>query len=182
MEPPLKKKESFEERTDSIEWKRRDACEKHIKNKGHIKQVQASLTTGVKRQLSIEGAIQAQKKAKDDKVEFIMDTTEMFLKANIPIEKLDNPVVRSWMGKYIKGSGDLPSASWLRREYVPKCGALAKENIKVSLANKSVAIFCDETTDRRRTSELISNATNTGGHNVSGVGLTVASQKKPRKI
>nr|CAD7572816.1 unnamed protein product [Timema californicum] len=131
-----------------IEWKRRDACEKHIKNKGHIKQVQASLTTGVKRQLSIEGAIQAQKKAKDDKVEFIMDTTEMFLKANIPIEKLDNPVVRSWMGKYIKGSGDLPSASWLRREYVPKCGALAKENIKVSLANKSVAIFCDETTDR----------------------------------
>nr|CAD7572095.1 unnamed protein product [Timema californicum] len=68
--------------------------------------------------------------------------------ANIPIEKLDNPVVRSWMGKYIKGSGDLPSASWLRREYVPKCGALAKENIKVSLANKSVAIFCDETTDR----------------------------------
>nr|CAD7574685.1 unnamed protein product [Timema californicum] len=131
-----------------IEWKRRDACEKHIKNKGHIKQVQASLTTGVKRQLSIEGAIQAKKKAKDDKVEFIMDTTEMFLKANIPIEKLDNPVVRSWMGKYIKGSGDLPSASWLRREYVPKCGALAKENIKVSLANKSVAIFCDETTDR----------------------------------
>nr|CAD7575887.1 unnamed protein product [Timema californicum] len=137
-----------EDSSGQIEWKRRDACEKHIKNKGHIKQVQASLTTGVKRQLSIEGAIQAQKKAKDDKVEFIMDTTEMFLKANIPIEKLDNPVVRSWMGKYIKGSGDLPSASWLRREYVPKCGALAKENIKVSLANKSVAIFCDETTDR----------------------------------
>nr|CAD7432274.1 unnamed protein product [Timema monikensis] len=134
--------------SNSIEWKRRDACEKHIKSKGHIKQVQASLTTGVKRQLSIEGAIQAQKKAKDDRVEFIMDTTEMFLKANIPIEKLDNPAVRSWMGKYIKGSGDLPSASWLRREYVPKCGALAKKHIKDSLANKSVAIFCDETTDR----------------------------------
>nr|CAD7202041.1 unnamed protein product [Timema douglasi] len=68
--------------------------------------------------------------------------------ANIPIEKMDHPAIKSWMGKYVRGSGDLPSANQLRREYVPRCGEAVKAEIKAHLVGKPVVIFCDETTDR----------------------------------
>lgn len=51
------------------------------------------------------------------------------------------------MRKYVPGSGDLPTASWLRREYVPKCGEEMKANIRDNLSGKPVILLCDETTD-----------------------------------
>lgn len=68
-----------------IEWKRRDACSKHIKSKGHMKRLEetAKISSAPKRQLTIETSLQVQKKAKCDKVEFIMDTTEMFVKVRL---------------------------------------------------------------------------------------------------
>ncbi|PSN53892.1 hypothetical protein C0J52_02447 [Blattella germanica] len=63
----------------------------------------------MKRQLSVEGSFLQAKKAEEDKTEFIVDTTEAFLSAGISVEKLDHPKMREWLGKYIKGSCDLPS-------------------------------------------------------------------------
>nr|CAD7568344.1 unnamed protein product [Timema californicum] len=68
--------------------------------------------------------------------------------ANIPIEKTDHPTIKLWMGKYVRGSGDLSSANQLRREYVPRCREVMKAEIKAHLEGKPVVIFCDETTDR----------------------------------
>lgn len=72
----------------------------------------------------------------------------LLLQCNIPVEKLDQPAFRSWAKKYIKGSGDLPSASQIRKEYVPRWAEIAKKQMKEALADKPVVIFCDETTDR----------------------------------
>lgn len=47
------------------------------------------------------------------------------------------------------GSGDLPLADQLRKEYLPRISRTS-EAIKESLNGKKVAIMCDETTDRRR--------------------------------
>jgi hypothetical protein len=52
------------------------------------------------------------------------------------------------MDKYVKGAGDLPTSSHLRRDYVPRVGEAVKKEIKDKLAGKPVVIFCDETTDR----------------------------------
>lgn len=43
----------------------------------------AKISSAPKRQLTIETSLQVQKKAKCDKVEFIMDTTEMFVKVRL---------------------------------------------------------------------------------------------------
>ncbi|KAJ4440450.1 hypothetical protein ANN_08591 [Periplaneta americana] len=53
------------------------------------------------RQASIEGSFNRQKKTKQEKTEFVMDTTKMFLSANIPTEKVDDPAVRTWFLKYV---------------------------------------------------------------------------------
>lgn len=68
-----------------VEWKRRDSCEKHIQSKGHLNRVQlmSAQDSAPKRQCNIEESLQAQNKAKEEKYEFVMDTTEMFLKVSL---------------------------------------------------------------------------------------------------
>lgn len=68
-----------------VEWKRRDSCEKHIQSKGHKIRVEEAIKHGstLKRQSTIESTLQAQKKARNEKNVFIMDTTEMFLKVSL---------------------------------------------------------------------------------------------------
>lgn len=65
------------------------------------------------------------------------------------MEKIDNPAVRAWLEKHVKGAGDIPSASHIRREYVPRVGEAVKLEIKEKLHEKPVIIYCDETTDRK---------------------------------
>lgn len=65
-----------------VEWKRRDSCEKHILSKTHIglktKGELSTSTLGL--QSSIAGSFETQVNARKQKVDFIMDTTAMFLK------------------------------------------------------------------------------------------------------
>lgn len=84
-----------------IDWKRKDTCDKHCQESGVHKR--KKLEAGKKRQQTLEHTFQQAKKSKDDKQEFIMDTCSAFLKANIPLEKIDNPHLGAWMNKYIRG-------------------------------------------------------------------------------
>lgn len=53
------------------------------------------------------------------KSDFSKDLCEAFLKSNIPLEKLENPQLRSFLEKYV--IEDIPSVSTLRKTYVNDC-------------------------------------------------------------
>ena len=129
-----------------LEYERKDTLLKHIASETH--KIGKSKKTSMKRQLSVEGSFLQAKKAKEDKTEFIVETTEAFLSAGISVEKLDHPKMREWLGKYIKGSCDLPSADRIRQHYIPIIGTKKVEELKKIVKHKKLFIMCDETTDK----------------------------------
>ncbi|KAJ8893981.1 hypothetical protein PR048_006582 [Dryococelus australis] len=75
--------------------------------------------------------------------------TRVFVETNIPLEKLDNPKLWKWMTKYIKGSGDLPTASRLREGHVPEIIRGEEAKLKAVVKDQRDSILCDETTGRK---------------------------------
>ena len=63
----------------------------------------ANPSAGIKRLTNIKDSLNNLKRMKDNKEEFILDTVGMCVKANIPLERLDNEHIRSYLDKYIKG-------------------------------------------------------------------------------
>lgn len=130
-----------------LEGQKKDTLAKHTSSSIHAKKKSSS--SGAKRQSTITGNFETQKRAKLEKQAFIEDTVKMCLKANIPLHKLDHPAVRDYFAKYVSGSGDLPSGDALRRKYVPIYGNSEKESVKQQLRNKPVVIVADETSDKQ---------------------------------
>ncbi|XP_046404867.1 uncharacterized protein LOC124170212 [Ischnura elegans] len=87
--------------------------------------------------------------ARVEKNYFVMATCKAFLEANIPIEKVDNLSLRSWMSEYIPGAGDLPSADMMRKTYIPQVREEEEAFMRQKVKDQQVSILCDETTDRK---------------------------------
>lgn len=100
-----------------LDYRRKDSLQKHCQSEKHLMRKFGKSTES--RLATVEETLQNSKKVKDSKDEFILDTVEAFIKANIPVEKLDHPAIRAWLNKYVQGSGDLPSANRLRQHYIP---------------------------------------------------------------
>lgn len=129
-----------------LEFERKDTLNKHIQSVKHknIKQRQQP----AKRQLSIDEAGPMLKRAKLHKEEFVLETVEAFIAAGIPVEKLDNCKLREWLEKNVSGAGDIPSADWVRKKYIPLLREKKEAEIKEKLADQKVVILADETTDK----------------------------------
>ncbi|XP_011880312.1 PREDICTED: CGG triplet repeat-binding protein 1-like [Vollenhovia emeryi] len=86
-------------------WERRSTVLNHCESDGHKskKALAAESTNRMKRQMSVDDALDKAKKMKVEKEEFICDTVSAFLKSNIPLEKLDNEDLKKWINKHIKG-------------------------------------------------------------------------------
>lgn len=128
-----------------------DTLKKHTMSSNHLKKKTEPQPgpSGSKRQSTIIGGFEVQKRVKMEKETFVEDTVKMCLKANIPMHKLDHPAVRSYLKKYVPGSGNLPSGDTLRRKYVPLCGIAEKEETKEKLKNQPVVVVADETSDKQ---------------------------------
>lgn len=74
-----------------------------------------------------------------------MDLCEAFSAADIPICKLSNPILRSFLKKYTKEI--IPEESTLRKHYVDKIYNSLIEKIKIDLKNKYLWVSVDETID-----------------------------------
>lgn len=85
-----------------VSWDRRDSIMKHINSEKHKTSLTSSTST-VTLQQTIGGCAQLAKKRKTAADRFAMETTEAFVKANIPLQKLQDPSILSWMNKYIEG-------------------------------------------------------------------------------
>lgn len=134
-----------------LEGEKLDTLKKHKTSVTHLRKKSDPQpgSSRIKRQSTIVGAFEVQKRAKTEKEEFVLDTVKMCLKANIPLNKIDHPAVRSYMEKYVPGSGNLPSGDNLRRKYVPQCGVSEKDEIKQKLKDQPVVVVADETSDKQ---------------------------------
>lgn len=132
-----------------LDHKRKDTLIKHTESEKHIKGKARWSEPGTStRQVTLEEHISTARQARESKEEFILNTTEAFVKANIPMEKFDDPAIREWMAMYVKGAGDLPSANRLRQHYVPLLGDKKRAEIKEDVKGQDIAILSDETTDK----------------------------------
>ncbi|PSN50213.1 hypothetical protein C0J52_07788 [Blattella germanica] len=135
-------------------WEKRDVLEKHIKSNQHVhvKEDFASKTTeeqrGVKFKLQFQSLKRKQRMCMKKKKSFYQRHGENVLKANIPLNKLDEPAMREYLKKYVPGSGDLPTASRLRTEYMPRCGEAIHNDIKMVLEGKPIVVIADGTSGR----------------------------------
>ncbi|XP_063234984.1 uncharacterized protein LOC134537934 [Bacillus rossius redtenbacheri] len=135
-----------------VDWKRKDTYEKHCKFRASHKvnkdRCQAS-GSGTKRQVTLEENISTHKKTKNEKTKLAEDTVRAFVKANIPLQKLNHPAIREWLNEYVKGSGDLPQAHTLRTTYLQSLKMEEEEKVKLAVKDQQVVVLCDETTNRR---------------------------------
>lgn len=77
--------------------------------------------------------------------EFYMDLCEAFVAADIPLYKLRNPVLSSFLQKYC--GRNIPHETTLRKHYIDPLYSRVVENIKDNLADKPLWVTVDETTD-----------------------------------
>jgi hypothetical protein len=82
---------------------KKDALKKHIKSESHLKKFSNFCALALKRKSTIFEVFEKQKRVKEENNTFIEDTVNMCLKANIPLQKMDHPAVRTFFDKYVPG-------------------------------------------------------------------------------
>lgn len=132
-----------------LDGDKKDTLKKHIKSETHLKKSSMPCASATKRQSTIFGMFEKQKRVKYENKTFVEDTVNMCLKTNIPLHKMDHPAVREYFDKYVPGSGVLPVADTLRRKFLPLCGKSEKDSVKLKLKNKPIVVIADETSDRQ---------------------------------
>lgn len=84
-------------------WEKKSTVDNHCSSEGHKTSKQTSEVIKSKRQSSITESVDHAKRLKTDKEDFIMSTLKTFLKANVPLHKLDHPALKKWLETYVKG-------------------------------------------------------------------------------
>ncbi|XP_003742036.1 uncharacterized protein LOC100903363 [Galendromus occidentalis] len=136
----------------AVDHTRKDSCGKHLETQGRkrrYKSLEESLSKKAKLQVSLSEALGQRSEAELEKESTLVSLVEAFAAANIPLHTLDNPKLRMFLQSNMKSCGVIPWASNLRRNYLPKAFNVHVRNLKELLGgSRSVAIVCDETTDR----------------------------------
>lgn len=79
------------------------------------------------------------------KSSFNEELCNVFLSANIPLTKLNIPIVRNFLHKHTKQI--IPDESTLRKNYIDQCYTNTLIKIRDYVRNKNVWVSIDETTD-----------------------------------
>lgn len=82
-----------------------------------------------------------------------LDLCKMLLAANIPLYKINNPAVKTFLQKYTKTP--VPSETTLRTKYMPSIYESVINTLQRKAANNNIWISMDETTDSEQ--RLIAN-------------------------
>lgn len=76
---------------------------------------------------------------------FYSDLCEAFIVANIPLHKLQNPVLKGFLAKYT--NRHIPDDSTLRKNYIPGCYKKIMRSIQNKVTDNYIWVSADETTD-----------------------------------
>jgi hypothetical protein len=132
----------------TIDWKRKDTCDDHLKSKIHLKNSE-SRSQGTALQTTITSTISSA----DSRVEFIEDFVAVCAASDIPLEKLKK--LRPFLVKHCKQGGALPqNASSLRQTHLPRVFDQHMTAVLKQIRGKKFAVVVDETTDARDCSVL----------------------------
>lgn len=71
----------------------------------------------------------------------------VFAAANIPLSKIDHPAVRSFLHNRVENGGAIPKAKQLQECYLVREVKDKKDEVLQKVADKPVAIICDEMSD-----------------------------------
>ena len=133
----------------SIDWKRKDTCDDHLKSKNHIKNHDKRRNHGTPLQTTIPATISSS----DSRTEFIEDFVAVCAESDIPLEKLKK--LRPFLVKHCKQGGALPQhVSSLRQTHLPRVFEQHMNAVLNKIRGKKFAVVVDETTDARDCSVL----------------------------
>lgn len=117
--------------------------DQHIKTPSHIAKVNKMKSGPI--QSTLKQSFEAFKNENHSQSEFNEDLCKTFLAANIPLNKLTNPQVKTFLQKYSKFNP--PDESTLRKNVVGKVFATVLDEIKHEIGGNSMYIVVDETSD-----------------------------------
>ncbi|KAJ8868726.1 hypothetical protein PR048_030265 [Dryococelus australis] len=106
-------------------------------------------------QQTIGSSFQVVNKRKFAADNFALKTIAAFLKANIPLGKLQERSTREWMKKFVARAGDLPTVKTSREKYVPLLAEERFANVKANVAGKFETVLADERKHAARLTSLI---------------------------
>ncbi|KAJ8877268.1 hypothetical protein PR048_021722 [Dryococelus australis] len=130
-----------------VTYEKCDNVVKHIKTARHETATnKLASTSGNKVQTSVVASFNSAKRRKVAVDNLALKTTEAFAKANIPVEKLEDPNLISWMCEFIEGVGELPYIRTLREKNALKLAQERADSLKDLVQGRKVFILCDETT------------------------------------
>ena len=128
----------------SVSWEYKVSISSHVKSKIHIKNKKnyESSTKNTHSQ-TLESILSVA----ESKKMVIQDLVEAFVKANIPLEKIN--ALQPFLKKYCREGGAIPQADALRRNYLPGIYQQHIDDLKEVFRDKPVSIIIDKTTDSR---------------------------------
>ncbi|RXM33625.1 CGG triplet repeat-binding protein 1 [Acipenser ruthenus] len=106
---------------EAVDHNRKDTCVKHLKSDKHLKRkllqlVQSDSGETGKKQVTVSSLFTAQTKAGEVRDLARFQLTEALIKADIPLEKVDNASFKIFLEQNMKTMGVVPSADWLRKQ------------------------------------------------------------------
>ncbi|KAK6484065.1 CGG triplet repeat-binding protein 1 [Huso huso] len=125
-----------------IAHQRKSTIDDHLKCNSHLRNIAKGKETAV-RQTTLTSSFQRSTESRQDRAATCHAWVEMCSKANIPLEKSDNPAVKDFLLTHVRNGGAIPCADRLRRAYLPDYYASEKQRLKEMLVGKPVAVIVD---------------------------------------
>lgn len=90
-----------------VAWERKDSIDKHLKSTKHITAANKQKEEQVKLQTSIATCFSSVVQKKQNSEYLGTRVAETFVKANIPLHKLENEHVKSFLNEFIEGRSNV---------------------------------------------------------------------------
>jgi hypothetical protein len=129
----------------SVSWEHKVSISTHVNSKTHIKNKKnhEAATRNIYSQQTLEGVLSVA----ESKKAVVKDLVKAFVKANIPLEKVN--ALQPFLRKYCREGGAVPQADALRRNYLPEIYQQHIDDLRYFFQQKTVSVIVDETTDSR---------------------------------
>ena len=126
----------------SVSWEHKVSISTHVNSKTHIKNKKNhEAARNIYSQQTLEEVLSVA----ESKKAVVKDLVKAFVKANIPLEKVN--ALQPFLRKYCHEGGAVPQADALRRNYLPEIYQQHIDDLKDFFQKKTVSVIVDETTD-----------------------------------
>ncbi|XP_003737220.1 uncharacterized protein LOC100900147 [Galendromus occidentalis] len=134
-----------------VDYMRMSSCRKHLASAVHSRKAEGKVDSNDKKRKLQETVSNMFEKQTDQRMQRrveLMSLVKEFCGANIPLNVIDRPALKSYLEANLSGIGSIPTSRNLRQNYLPKIFELHLKELKTLLRNaSSIALVCDETTD-----------------------------------